>query len=101
MDEDFGFLEEYRHRTIKWRDALLFPPDVAVEVVSAFKHRDMRLLGIDVFGSSANGEYKCLDEKCLDFSQKKYWDCSAQELCEIAADHIQSDNDFLFEFIEP
>ncbi len=101
MDEDFGFLEEYRHRAIKWRDALLFPPDVAVEVVSAFKHRDMRLLGIDVFGSSANGEYKCLDEKCLDFSQKKYWDCCAQELCEIAADHIQSDNEYLFEFIEP
>ena len=101
MDNDFGFLEDYRHRVIKWRDALLFPADVAVEAVGAFKSRNIRPLGIDVFGFGADNEYKYLDEKCLDFSQKEYWDYSAQELCEIAVEHIQSNNEFLFEFIEP
>jgi hypothetical protein len=68
MDEDFGFLEDYRHRVVDWRDTLLFPEDVAVEAVSAFKYRDMGLLGIDVFGSGADDGYECLHEKCLDFS---------------------------------
>jgi hypothetical protein len=36
MDEDFGFLEDYRHRVVDWRDTLLFPEDFAVEAVSAF-----------------------------------------------------------------
>jgi hypothetical protein len=101
MDEDFSFLEDYRHRVLTWRNTLLFPADVAVETVSAFKYRDKRLLGLDVFGSGADDEYECLNEKCLDFSQKKYWDYSVPELCEIAVEHIQSNNEFLFEFIEP
>ena len=101
MDNDFGFLEDYRHRVIKWRDALLFPADVAVEAVGTFQYWGTRLLGIDVFGAGADDGYKCLSEKCLDFSQRKYWDYSVQELCEIGVEHIQSNNEFLFEFIEP
>ncbi|NYF91839.1 hypothetical protein RBB79_19410 [Tunturiibacter empetritectus] len=101
MDEDFSFLEDYRHRVVVWRGTLLFPADVAVEAVGEFKHRDIRLLGIEVFGSGEDDEYERLYEACLDFSQKKYWDYSADELCEIAVEHIQSKNEFLFEFIEP
>jgi hypothetical protein len=101
VDEDFSFLEDYRHRVVKWRGTLLFPADVAVEAVGAFKHRDIRLLGIDVFGPGKNDEYERLYEGCLDFSQKKCRDYSADELCEIAVEYIQSRNEFLFAFIEP
>ncbi|WP_158942075.1 hypothetical protein [Granulicella sp. S190] len=101
MDEDFSFLEGYADRVVRWNGALLFPADVAVEAVGTFKFKNARLLGIDVYGSGTDHEYECRDEDCLDFTQKKYWDYSAEELCEIAVEYIQSRNEFLFEFVEP
>jgi hypothetical protein len=101
MDDDFSFLEDYAHRAVNWNGTLLFPADVAVEAVGAFRFRNIRLLGIEVFDTGEDDEYECHYEDGLDFSQKKYWDYSAEELCEIAVEHIQSRNELLFEFIEP
>jgi hypothetical protein len=101
MDEDVSFLEDYSHRVVKWNDALLFPADVAVEALSEFKFRNIRLLEIGSFGAGADGNYERRDEDSLDLSQKKYWDYSVEELCEIAVEHIQSRNELLFEFLEP
>jgi hypothetical protein len=101
MDIDFSFLEDYSHRVVKWRGALLFPADVAVEAVGEFKHRNLRLLGIDAFGSPTEDTFECRREDCLDFARKEYWDYSVLDLCDIATEHIQSKNELLFEFIEP
>ncbi len=100
-DLDFSFLEDYRHRVVTWGDTLLFPADVAVEAVGAFKYRDIRLLGLDAFDSPTGDKFECRDEDCLDFSRKEYWDYSVEELCDIATEHIQARNELLFEFIEP
>jgi hypothetical protein len=101
MDIDFSFLEDYRHRVVHSGSVLLFPADVAVEAVGAFKHRNLRLLGLDAFGSSSRDTYEPRNEDSLDFTSKEYWDYSVTELCEIATEHIQSRNELLFEFIEP
>jgi hypothetical protein len=100
-DIDLSFLEDYRHRVVKWGDILLFPADVAVEAVGDFKYRDIRLLGLDAFDSSTEDKFGRRDDDCLDFSRKEYWDYSVEELCDIATEHIQFRNDLLFEFIEP
>jgi hypothetical protein len=101
MDTDFSFLEGYRHRVVGWGSVMLFPADVAVEAVSEFKQRNIRLLGLDTFDSSTEEEFECSQEDCLDFSRKEYWDYSVEELCDIATEHIQARNEFLFEFVEP
>jgi hypothetical protein len=100
-DLDFGFLEDYRDRVVHWEGTLLFPADVAVEAVGEFKHKNIRLLGIDAFDSPTEDTFECRNEDCLDFSRKEYWDYSVEELCDIATEHIQSRNELLFEFIDP
>jgi hypothetical protein len=101
MAIDFSFLESYSHRAVKWGNTLFFPTDVAVEAIKEFRQRNVRLLGLDAFDSPTEGEFECRHEDCLDFSHKEYWDYSAEELCDIATEHIQSRNELLFGFIEP
>jgi hypothetical protein len=101
MEMDFSFLEDYQHRVVRWRGALLFPADVAMEAVEEFRRKDLRLLGLDAFESQMEDTFECRHEDCIDFMRKEYWDYSVAELCDIATEHIQSRNELLFEFLEP
>jgi hypothetical protein len=101
MDDDFSFLEDYRHRVVKWRDSLLFPADVAIEALNTFKHHDLRLPGLEAYGASTDDTTTYQQIGSLDLSGKKYLRYSVEDLCEVAREYIWPRNELLFEFIEP
>jgi hypothetical protein len=94
-------LDAYRSKAVLCRDTLLFPSDVAFEVLNHCEREQVRILGCDGFEPPRGDVIQRSLEDCLDLSTKEHWDYSIPELCDVVRDYIRARGGKFFEFVLP